>query len=331
MTILVMAMIVLGGATRLTNSGLSITEWRPISGALPPLSQAHWLSEFDKYKQIPEFLAEHPDMDLSGFKFIYFMEWSHRQFGRLIGLAYALPFLILLFRRRLPQGKKRYFSAILVLIGLQGAIGWWMVASGLVNDRVDVSAYRLATHLGLAFIILGGVFWLWRDSAQNWPDGRGTGAPFYKSSELLCLLVYIQIIAGAFVAGTHSGKTYNSWPAMDGGFVPNGYGVISPYWRNLFENPAAIQFNHRFLAYLIFALIVWMIIRARKSVTTPQIKTGMGILTGLIIWQVVLGIWTLLKVAPLNLSLLHQFSSILVFLAALSLFRNIRISDRQTA
>ena len=323
MTLLVIAMIVLGGATRLTNSGLSITEWRPISGALPPLNQSAWLSEFEKYKQIPEFLAEHPDMDLGGFKFIYFMEWSHRQFGRLIGLAYALPFFVLLLRRRLPGGKTKYFAAILLLIGLQGAIGWWMVASGLVNDRVDVSAYRLATHLGLAFIILGMLFWLWRESVKNWPRNRTLSTPLFKPSVALCLLVYIQIIAGAFVAGTHSGKTYNSWPLMDGGFVPGGYGIISPFWRNLFENPAAIQFNHRMLAYLIFGLAIWMDFKSRKLHVSAKVRTGLQIVLGLIVWQIFLGVWTLLKVAPLNLSLLHQFSSILVFLASLSLLRRI--------
>ncbi|MGB0907920.1 MAG: COX15/CtaA family protein, partial [Maricaulaceae bacterium] len=148
--VLVVLMIVLGGATRLTNSGLSITEWKPITGALPPLSHEAWMAEFEKYKQIPEFRAEHPDMDLKGFEFIYFMEWSHRQLGRIIGLVYALPFFIFLFRRKFPPGRALRFWGILVLIGLQGAVGWWMVASGLTDDRVDVSQYRLAAHLGMA-------------------------------------------------------------------------------------------------------------------------------------------------------------------------------------
>ncbi len=325
MLVLVMAMIVLGGATRLTNSGLSITEWRPITGALPPLSQADWLEEFEKYKQIPEFSAEHPDMDLKGFEFIYFMEWSHRQLGRLIGLVYALPFFYLYFRRRLPQGRGFQFFWVLLLIGIQGGIGWWMVASGLTNDRVDVSQYRLAVHLGLAFIILGTLYWLWRDVSEQ--SRKGQGRHFLTGrTGVLAVMIYLQILAGAFVAGTHSGKTYNTWPLMDGGVIPGGYGIMSPFWRNLFENAAAIQFNHRLLAYLIFGLGLWVFISTRKPYLDARLRRNMTWLFGLLIWQIGLGIWTLLKVAPLNLSLLHQFSSILVFLAALSVYRRARNS-----
>jgi len=224
--ILVMAMIVLGGATRLTNSGLSITEWKPITGALPPLSHEAWLAEFEKYKQIPEFEAEHPDMTLLGFEFVY---------------------------------------------------------SGLGNDRVDVSQYRLATHLGVAFIILGLLFWFWRDSVEG-KARPSTAAVMTKRTALLGVLIYVQIIAGAFVAGTHSGKTYNTWPLMDGGVALS-----------------ARQMRH--------------------------LQKPVGILLVLILWQVALGVWTLLMVAPLNLSLLHQFSSILVFLAALWLWRSAARSE----
>lgn len=324
MLILVAAMIVLGGATRLTNSGLSITEWRPITGALPPLSHAQWLSEFEKYKQIPEFMAEHPDMDLKGFEFIYFMEWSHRQLGRIIGLAYALPFFYFLFAKKLPLGRAKRFFAILILIGIQGGIGWWMVASGLVNDRVDVSQYRLATHLGMAFIILGGLYWLWRDQVENWPR-RLQGMVLTKRTTGLAVLVYLQIIAGAFVAGTHSGKTYNTWPLMDGDVVPAGYGAMSPFWRNLFENSAAIQFNHRTLAYIILAVALWILVSSR--VINPRVGRAMGLCLTLIFVQVVLGIWTLLMVAPLSLALIHQFTSILVFIAALNVARLARINQ----
>lgn len=314
--IAVMAMIVLGGATRLTNSGLSITEWKPISGALPPLSHEAWLSEFEKYKQIPEFEAEHPDMTLRGFEFIYFMEWSHRQLGRFIGLLYTLPFFYFLLRGRLKGRALRYFSVVL-LIGVQGVIGWWMVYSGLSDDRVDVSQYRLATHLGVAFIILGLLFWFWRDSQDA---RRGVARNhFTRRTGLLAGLIYLQIIAGAFVAGTHSGKTYNSWPLMDGGLVPSGYFVQNPAWRNLFENAAAIQFNHRILAYIIAVLGVWIWITSR---TRHELKRPATVLLALIGWQVVLGIWTLLAVVPLQLALLHQFSSILVFIAALYLWRS---------
>ena len=186
--IMVAAMIVLGGATRLTNSGLSITEWKPITGALPPLSHEAWLNEFEKYKQIPEFEAEHPDMTLAGFEFIYFMEWSHRQLGRFIGLVYTLPFIYFLLRGKLKGQVLKYF-AIVLLIGLQGAIGWWMVHSGLSNERVDVSQYRLAVHLGAAFIILGLLFWFWRDSVEGMA-ATSSSAVMTKRAKLLACLLY---------------------------------------------------------------------------------------------------------------------------------------------
>ncbi len=315
--IMVAAMIVLGGATRLTNSGLSITEWKPITGALPPLSHEAWLNEFEKYKQIPEFETENPDMTLAGFEFIYFMEWSHRQLGRFIGLVYTLPFFYFLLRGKLKGQVLKYF-AIVLLIGLQGAIGWWMVHSGLSNERVDVSQYRLAVHLGAAFIILGLLFWFWRDSVEGMA-ATSSSAVMTKRAKLLAGLIYLQILAGAFVAGTHSGKTYNSWPLMDGGLVPNGYFVQNPFWRNIFENSAAIQFNHRILAYIIMGVAIWVALSSRQM---RHLQKPVGLLLLLILWQVGLGIWTLLAVAPLNLSLLHQFSSILVFLAGLLLWRS---------
>ncbi len=315
--LLVVFMIVLGGATRLTNSGLSITEWKPITGAIPPLSHADWMAEFEKYKQIPEFAVEHPDMTLKEFEFIYVMEWAHRQLGRLIGLFYAVPFLWWAFRRRLPSGKSYRFVLILLLIGVQGAIGWWMVASGLVNDRVDVSQYRLATHLGLAFIILALLYWTWRDQREGWTM-RPDRPLFEKHSFLLFWVVFAQIISGAFVAGTHSGKSYNTWPLMDGGFLPSGYDVMSPLWKNFFENTAAIQFNHRILAYLIVLMVVILFFRAMFA---KFLRSPATVLLVFVLWQTALGVWTLLLAAPLWQSLAHQFSAILVFLAALSMWR----------
>lgn len=331
MVLLVAVMIVLGGATRLTNSGLSITEWRPITGALPPLTHAQWAAEFEKYKQIPEFRLEHPDMDLRGFEFIYFMEWSHRQLGRFIGLAYALPFFYFLFRKRLPEGKTLRFWAILILIGVQGAIGWWMVASGLTNERVDVSQYRLATHLGMAFIILAGLFWLWRDQKENWPY-KTKASPFKMPTTVLAGLIYVQIILGAFVAGTHSGKSYNTWPLMDGDIIPQGYGIMDPLWKNPFENTAAIQFNHRTLAYIILAWAIWVFISIKRSQANflggsfVKLVMPMHILLGLLAVQVIFGVLTLLSAAPLHLSLVHQFTSIWLFLVSLWVMRGARIS-----
>ena len=318
--LLVVVMIVLGGATRLTNSGLSITEWLPIKGALPPLNPEAWLVEFHKYQQIPEFMAEHSDMDLAGFKSIYFWEWSHRQLGRLIGLAYALPFFWFALRRQLPRGQGYKFFGIMLLIGLQGAIGWWMVASGLTDNRVDVSQYRLATHLGMGFVILGGLFWLWRNQAENWPQTPLD--PIAKTrTALLAGLVFVQILAGAFVAGLHAGKTYNTWPLMDGDVVPAGYGDMAPFWRNMFENIGAVQFNHRTLAYIILGVAIWVCLSSRLN---KNVQKRALILLGLLFWQIGLGIWTLLTGDALWLALLHQFSAIFVFMAAIAMMRAAR-------
>ena len=321
MILLVAAMIVVGGATRLTNSGLSITEWAPIRGVLPPLSTEAWLAEFEKYKRIPEFEAEHPDMDLAGFKFIYFWEWSHRQLGRFIGLAFTLPYVWFFLKGKLTVGHRWKFFLVACLIGLQGVIGWWMVHSGLQEDMVSVSQYRLATHLGMAFVILGVLYWLYKHQRAGWDVvnfqyGRGRAI-------LLAGLVFLQVIGGAFMAGTNSGKTYNEWPLMDGDFVPQGYAIQSPVWRNIFENPAAIQFNHRTLAYLLLAVTVWVWVSFRKS---RSVEPALVVFCGLLLWQIVLGILTLLSVAPLNLSLLHQSSSIFVFLAAIGVVWRSRYS-----
>ncbi len=321
MVFLVIAMIILGGATRLTNSGLSITEWKPITGAIPPLSAAEWAAEFEKYKQIPEFAVEHSDMDLEGFRFIFFMEWAHRQLGRIIGLAYAVPLLYFFISKQLPTGKSFRFFVILILIGVQGGIGWWMVASGLVNDRVDVSQYRLATHLGMAFVILGFLYWTLKDQREGWSFQSDIPAnPFHAF--LLSFFVFLQIIFGAFVAGTHAGKAYNSWPMMDGDFIPSGYGAMEPYWKNFTENIATIQFNHRTLAYIILILAILYFFRV-KSIPKLRRKTSMLlVLLGL---QTGLGVWTLLNAAPLNLALAHQFLAVFVFLSAVNVWRSARL------
>ena len=321
MVILVIAMIVLGGATRLTNSGLSITEWKPITGALPPLSTEQWLLEFEKYKQIPEFSAEHPDMNLEGFRFIYFMEWSHRQLGRLIGLAFVIPFIFFAFRRRLPNGRFMRFFLIMLLIGAQGAIGWWMVASGLVHDRTDVSQYRLAAHLSMAFLILGLLYWTYKDQKDGWGFRRELPVHPWHGF-LIAAFVFLQIVAGAFVAGTHAGKTYNTWPLMDGKFFPDGYQGGLPFLQNLGENITAIQFNHRILAYVVFLLAILYLLRVRSN---SRMRGKAIMLFVLVSLQIVLGIWTLLSVAPLNLSLAHQFLAIFVFISSISLWRSARL------
>lgn len=321
MILLVGIMILVGGATRLTNAGLSITEWRPVSGAMPPMNDAAWLSEFEKYKQIPEFNAENPDMEISGFKFIYFMEWSHRQLGRFIGVMYLLPFLIFLGLGKIERGKGLRFFSILLLIGIQGAIGWWMVSSGL-KDRVDVSQYRLATHLGMAFVILALLFWTWRDHSEGWPI-KDVAPKLKTRTTLLFLLVFLQIIAGAFVAGTHAGLSYNTWPLMDGGLVPSGYFAMNPWWANMFENVASIQFNHRMLGYAVLIMGLWAWGSAKRQRETNVIRPASWLM-GAILVQVVLGIVTLLKSVDLPFALAHQAGSIFVFLFAIWTLRNAR-------
>jgi len=323
--VLVIAMIVFGGATRLTNSGLSITEWLPIRGAVPPLSHESWLAEFEKYKKIPEFLAEHPDMELSSFKFIYFMEWGHRQLGRIIGLAYLLPLLWLAIRRQFPSGQVLRFVFVLLLICLQGGIGWWMVHSGLQEGMVSVSQYRLATHLGMAFIILGCLYWLWRDSTEEWPS-RTFKMSYKIRTATLTGMIYLQIISGAFVAGIQAGKSYNSWPLMDGSFVPDGYFIMSPFWRNIFENVAAVQFNHRILAYIILFATLWIALLSYDR--HRQVHLAARGLLKIVVVQVALGVLTLITGVTLILALLHQFTAIFVFLAALALARAARVQMR---
>lgn len=325
MIFLVALMIVVGGATRLTNSGLSITEWKPITGALPPLSHADWVAEFEKYKQVPEFWLEHSDMTLKEFEFIYFWEWGHRQLGRLIGLAYAVPFFWFLLRTKIPQGKTLGFWAVLILIGVQGAIGWWMVASGLDSDRASVAPYRLATHLGMAFVILGILVWMFLDALRDWP--RKASEPVHKRAAFLFSVVFLQIVSGAFVAGLHAGRTYNTWPLMDGDFIPAGYGSLTPFWHNIAENVAAAQFNHRTLAYvvLITSVIVWL--SALRHRTRYATKRASFLLLLVVLWQVALGIWTLLMAAPLNLALAHQASGIVLYVLAVWTLWTTRLAD----
>ena len=319
---LVATMIVLGGATRLTNSGLSITEWAPIKGMLPPLNNQAWLIEFEKYKLIPEFLAEHSDMDLAGFKVIYFWEWSHRQLGRIIGLVYAIPLLYFIISNKIQKGKLINFLAILFLICTQGFIGWWMVSSGLINDRVDVSQYRLATHLGVAFVILACLFWLWRNQRESWPDNSGNKNLIWLTS-ILSLLVYLQIILGAFVAGLKAGRTYNTWPLMDGDFIPKGYMSLNPYWRNIFENIGAVQFNHRTLAYIIIFFTICVFIAARNNQRLRRALLGFKIL---LVVQVLLGIFVLITGDALWLALTHQFSAIILWLSIVNVTRLARFN-----
>ena len=303
---LVLVMVTVGGATRLTGSGLSITEWQPILGAIPPLSHADWMVAFDKYRQIAQYKLVNKGMSLEAFQFIYWWEWGHRQLGRLIGLAYGMPLLAFTLLGRVPHGLMPKLLGLLVLGGLQGAMGWYMVQSGL-TDRVSVSQYRLAAHLTLAAVIFAGLIWVGLDALGSRRIRLRTLANGARSvSGVLVVLVLLQIALGAFVAGTKAGLSHNTWPLMDGRLVPSGLLAMTPAWLNAFENVATIQYNHRMLAYGIAGLALWQAWQTWATADDEHVR-GSGLLLGVVVAaQVAIGIWTLLAMVPLWLGLIHQ-------------------------
>ncbi len=305
---LVFAMIIVGGATRLTGSGLSITEWKPILGAIPPLSDADWQIAFDKYKQIPEYHLVNTGMGLADFRVIYWWEWSHRFLGRIIGLALALPFLAFWLSGRLREGQPLKLAGVLALGGLQGAIGWYMVASGL-SERVDVSQYRLALHLTMAFTILALLVWLALDEGAHRRSaltGEAGPSVVKRLAAVLVGLVLAQVVLGAFVAGLKAGLVYNTWPDMDGQFIPSGYWSASAGHLSLFESHAAVQFNHRISAYLLLIAALFQAWLVARPPIDGRIRRSANILAVAVLAQMGLGIITLLAHVPLHFGLLHQ-------------------------
>jgi heme a synthase len=303
---LVLIMVTVGGATRLTGSGLSITEWQPILGAIPPLTEADWMVAFDKYRQIAQYKLVNKGMSLDAFKFIYGWEWGHRQLGRFIGIAYGLPFLAFALAGAVPRTLTPKLLGLLALGGLQGAMGWYMVQSGL-TDRVSVSQYRLAAHLTLAAIILAGLLWVALDAlGQTRVRLHTVGARAVTASGVLVGLILAQIALGALVAGTSAGLSHNTWPLMDGRIVPSGLLAMTPAWLNVFENVATIQFNHRMVAYLIAGLAIWQAWQTWTTADDEHVRAS-GLLLGLaVLAQIGIGIWTLLAMVPLWLGLIHQ-------------------------
>lgn len=308
---LVFAMVVVGGATRLTESGLSITEWQPITGVLPPLSHAAWLAEFDKYKEIPQYKAIFSSLDLAGFKYIFFWEWGHRLLGRLIGLAFALPLVFFWLRGALTPGLKFKLAGVLALGGLQGAVGWWMVESGLVS-RIEVAQQRLAIHLLLASLTFAALVWI---AASLSPREAERPAPWQRGFALLILLVtFLQIFLGALVAGLRAGKVYNTWPLMDGHFAPPA-GVLTaltPFWRNFTDNVAMVQFQHRIVAYMLLALALAQalcgIVFAPRSAAAARAR----VFAAIALVQAGLGIITLVLAVPIWAGLIHQAFAMVV-------------------
>ncbi len=317
---LVTLMVVVGGLTRLTGSGLSITEWRPITGALPPLSAEDWAAEFDRYREIPQYEIVNRGMTLAEFQVIYWWEWGHRQLGRLVGVVWAVGFAWLALTRRIPPGWTWRLLGIGALGGVQGAIGWWMVASGLGEGMIAVASYRLAVHLGLAFLILGLLgWWILRlgRPAAGLMQARRLGDPRVAGlGAVLIGLAFLQIVLGALVAGIGAGRAYTDWPLMHGVFFPPEALDLEPLWRNLFENTAMAQFAHRMGGYVLFAwgALVWVL----AGGSTHRGTRGAHDLMMLVLTaQVGLGILTVIQGAPWQLAIAHQLLGVVLWVAIL--------------
>ncbi|MDB5472178.1 MAG: heme synthase [Caulobacter sp.] len=313
----ILAMVVVGGATRLTGSGLSITEWKPIMGALPPMGDAAWAQAFHKYQQIPQFKLVNADMTLADFKGIFWWEWSHRLLGRLVGLVFAIPFVVFLIRRQIPRRLIWRCVGLFVLGGLQGLAGWWMVASGL-SERVSVAPERLGLHLGLALILFVAVVWTALDAFAGKP--RQASVTRWRTGALVFLAaVFLQCLLGALVAGTDAGFVYNDWPLMNGQAWPQDYAGAG-FWQTLAHNQASVQLHHRLGAYAIALATVFVVALAGRGRTlNSNSRQAAFILGGVVLLQVLLGVATLMLVVPLWLGVLHQAGAVLL-LAAATLF-----------
>jgi cytochrome c oxidase assembly protein subunit 15 len=323
---LIALMVLVGGATRLTESGLSITEWKPVTGALPPLSQSEWEQAFEAYKLIPQFKSLNSGMTLSQFKTIFWWEWSHRLLGRAIGMVYLLPFLFFLWRGGMGAELRRRLWLIFGLGALQGAVGWWMVASGL-SERTEVSQYRLATHLVLALLIFAAIVWTLRRLGQRPP--LAVIARLKITSAALVVLTFVQLYLGALVAGLRAGLVYNTWPDIDGGFIPASERLWFdvPWWRNLFENTLTVQFEHRMTAYALFALAIFHAVDAARSRAGSAAIWGACWLLAAVALQATLGILTLLNQVPIALALSHQAVAIVVL--TLAVMQSERLAARR--
>ena len=309
---LVLLMVSIGGATRLTGSGLSITEWQPIMGVVPPLSDTDWQEAFGKYKQIPQYQHVNRGMSLEAFKFIYWWEWTHRFLARLVALVFLVPLLYFLATGRISRELAPKLGGLFALGGLQGAIGWYMVRSGLAG-RVDVSQYRLALHLSLAIAIFGAVLWVALSLGPRQSGRAASPARLRAGATVIVALVFLQIVAGAFVAGLKAGAGYNTWPLMDGRLIPQGLGAMWPWWANLFENALTVQFNHRLLAYVLAIAVLWHLWSLMRQAEITRVHlSGFALALG-VLAQVALGIWTLIAHVPLALGLAHQAGAVAVF------------------
>ncbi len=308
-------MVLVGGLTRLTGSGLSITEWQPVTGALPPMSEGDWQAEFAKYKGTPQYELINKGMGLAGFKQIYWWEWTHRLLGRLIGVVLAIPFFFFLWRKRIDKKLAWRLAGIFVLGGAQGVLGWWMVQSGLEPSRVAVSQYRLAAHLGLAIILFGFVLWTaFEVLAIRRTANLALAARFRTWAAVLCVLIFIQMILGAFMSGTNAGLAFSTWPDYAGAFIPPGLYDLAPWWINHFENPALIQFQHRTLAYVVVLLAAYLFV-AMNAADKPLLLPLFHVMA-ITLLQVMLGILVITNFVPVPLAAAHQIVALFLFAAS---------------
>jgi heme a synthase len=312
---MIFLMVVIGGITRLTESGLSITQWHPVEGVIPPLTTAQWQAAFARYKAIPQYDAIHAGMTLAQFRGIYFWEYFHRLWGRLIGLAFLIPFLYFLIRGRVSRALWPKLALIFVLGAFQGLLGWYMVESGL-EDRIEVSQYRLAAHLFTALIIYGAILWVAFDLLRPKADAGPRSAGVRRALNLALALIALTVVAGAFVAGLRAGKIYNTFPLMGGAVLPGDYAALHPFYLNWFSNPAATQFDHRVLAETTWLTIILIWGFGRRQLRgTPRL--ALDLLAAIATLQVALGISTLLTVVWLPVAVTHQAGAVLLITAAL--------------
>jgi cytochrome c oxidase assembly protein subunit 15 len=308
-------MVVVGGVTRLTHSGLSIVEWQPLVGTIPPLSDGDWQAVFEKYRQTPEYKLVNKGMSLAEFKGIFWWEYFHRLLGRTIGIVFLVPLVWFWLRGRIDARLGWKLAGVFALGGLQGAMGWYMVASGLV-DEPRVSHLRLTAHLGLAFLILGAMLWIALDLLHPRREAQDRGLARFAG--VVAGLVFLQVLLGGLVAGLRAGKAYNTFPLMNGHFVPPETLMLEPWWLNFFNNMATVQLDHRLIAWLLLLLVPWLWWRVRQSGAPSRARLAVHLLLGTLVAQFALGVWTLVAAVPVSLGTAHQGVATLVFAAALA-------------
>lgn len=316
--VLIFTMVVLGGVTRLTRSGLSMVDWHPVMGVVPPLSQSQWQQTFEKYQTFPEYKRINRGMSLGEFKSIYWMEFSHRLLGRLIGIVFLLPLLYFLYRGYIRGPLIPKTLVMFVLGGMQGVLGWYMVKSGLV-DNPHVSQYRLTAHLLAAFVIYAYILWV--ALGLLFPRREQAGGQnisgLLRFSVIVTAVILVTVAAGGFVAGTKAGHVFNTYPLMNGQWIPQGYMALQPEWRNLFDNVATVQFNHRWLGSMVMVMVLGLWLVARRFLLSPRARVAMHLLLAVVVVQFSLGMLTLLWVVPVPLGVAHQASALLLFTVAL--------------